>query len=305
MNASIWDLDFLINYNIFGTVMDYSGYMKTRTRLMLGPTYAPLRDEFKNIAEHEIDDVKCVKDIMVSAGGADPEGITEKLIENVCDDLKDITFHFIIGVLNPRLEKIRALADEHRNVILHINEKNMSALMKSCDVAISAAGSTLYELCACGTPTITYTLADNQLAAAEEFQRRGIMLSAGDCRGNNSFVYSLAEQVHKLIADRQKRSLLSARMQVLVDGCGSERVTNMIWGQIVSDALEALEDQNAVTVHKGNRSVTIGTTRNGRMLAVEHKRANDGETVLHSLIANEEEAEIYHGPKRLRGQLLQ
>ncbi|MCR5796546.1 MAG: hypothetical protein K6G63_01315 [Eubacterium sp.] len=37
--------------------------------------------------------------------------------------------------------------------------------MQKCDIAISAAGSTLYELCACGVPTITYTTADNQIKA--------------------------------------------------------------------------------------------------------------------------------------------
>ena len=302
LNASVWDLDFLINYNIFGPVMDYSGYKKTRTRLILGPIYAPLRDEFKKIAKHEIDDVK---DVMISAGGADPEGITEKLIESVCDELPEVSFHFIVGALNPRLEKIRTLANELRNVILHINEKNMSSLMKSSDVAISAAGSTLYELCACGTPTITYILADNQIVAAEEFERQGIMISAGDCRENIGFVHSLTDQLYNLITDKHKRKQLSDRMQSLVDGCGADRIIDIIWGQIVSDAFEALEDQNAVTVFKGNRRVTIGKARNGRVLAVEHERTNDVDTILHSLIANEEEVEIYNGTKRLRGQLLQ
>ena len=290
LNASIWNLDFLINYNIFGSVMDYSGYKETRTRLILGPTYAPLRDEFKDIAKHEIDDVK---DVMISAGGADPEGITEKMIESVCDELPEVSFHFIVGELNPRLEKIRTLANEHSNVILHINEKNMSALMKSCDIAVSAAGSTLYELCACGTPTITYTLADNQIVAAEEFERQGIMISAGDCRENIGFVHSLTGQLHNLIADKQKRSQLSARMQALVDGCGTERLINIIWRSIVSDALEAVEDQNAFTVCKGNRRVTIGKNRNGRILVVEYEKTNDAVDILHSLIANEEEENKY------------
>lgn len=225
LNASVWDLDFLINYNIFGPLMDYSGYKKTRTRLILGPTYAPLRDEFKNISKHEIDDVK---DVMISAGGADPEEVTEKLIENECDKLQEISFHFIVGALNPRIEKIRILANEHRNVTLHINEKNMSVLMKSCDVAISAAGSTLYELCACGTPTITYTLADNQIVAAEQFDRQGIMLSAGDCRGDDGFVDRVKTNIERLIRDTELRKNLSDKMQQLVDGNGAERIVEAL-----------------------------------------------------------------------------
>ena len=299
LNKATWNLDFLINYNIFGTVMDYSHYKETKTRLILGPTYAPLRNEFKSVPQHKINDMKYVKNIMVSAGGADPERITEKLIENVCDDLKDIVFHFIIGALNPRLEKIRALANEHKNVILHINVKNMTALMKSCDIAISAAGSTLYELCACGTPSITYVLADNQLAAADEFERQGVMISAGDCRGNACFIPSLAERLHELIGDKEKRSQLSVKMQSLVDGCGAERMVGIIWEQIVSDAREALRDLDAVTVcRERNRRVVIGKAQNGRILIVENKLIDGKEIILHSSIANEEEVKIYNGAYR-------
>jgi len=227
MNSAIWNVDFLINYNIFGTVMDYSGYEKTRTKLILGPRYAPLRDEFQNSGIHEIHGVK---NIMVSAGGSDPEGITEKIIENVCDELKDIVFHFIVGALNPRLRIIQALAAARQNVILHINEKRMAERMKSCDIAISAAGSTLYELSACGTPTITYALADNQLIATDEFDKQGVMLSAGDCRNNGDFIAGLTALTKRLIDDAELRSEMSRRMQAIVDGNGASRIVNKLLG---------------------------------------------------------------------------
>ena len=227
-NLAIWDLDYLIYYNIFGPVMDYSGYKKTRTKLLLGPCYAPLRDEFVSAGFHEIYDVS---DVMVSAGGADPERITEKLIENVCKDLNDITFHFVVGALNPRLERIKEMAREHHNVILHINEKNMAGLMKSCDIAISAAGSTLYEFCACGTPTITYALADNQLIATNEFDKQKIMLSAGDCRNNEKFIAGLMALIKRLIGNEKLRLEMSRRMQKIVDGNGASRIVNELLGK--------------------------------------------------------------------------
>lgn len=70
--------------------------------------------------------------------------------------------------------------------------------MQKCDIAISAAGSTLYELCATGIPAITYTLADNQLIAAEQFDKQGIMLSAGDCRDDEGFIVRLEKLLDKL-----------------------------------------------------------------------------------------------------------
>ena len=50
----------------------------------------------------------------------------------------------------------------------------MSEVMKYCDIAITAGGSTMYELCACGVPMITYAFADNQLPGVEGFEKLGV-----------------------------------------------------------------------------------------------------------------------------------
>lgn len=221
LNSCTWNVDDLINYNIFASALDYSGYEKTRTRLLLGPVYAPLREEFRGIAERRI---QPVTDIFVSAGGADPAGITESIIEHVCPDIPDATFHMVVGALNPRADSIVELAQRHGNVRLHINEQHMSLLMQRCDMAIAAAGATLYELCACGTPTITYTMADNQLLAAQTFDRKGIMVSAGDCRIDRRFIEHLALESNRLIKSADLRREMSGRMRETVDGKGADRL---------------------------------------------------------------------------------
>ena len=223
INEAVWDVDCLIDYNIFGTVIDYSGYENTRTSLLLGPKFAPLRSEFKNVPKHII---KPVSDVMISAGGSDPEKITERIMKEICPIWKEISFHFVVGALNPRLEKIKSLLAP--NMVLHINEQNMSGLMQKCDIAISAAGSTLYELCACGTPTITYTLADNQLLAAEESERQELMINAGDCRNNASFIENLNQKLKYYAGNIEKRKIVSEKMQLLVDGYGAERIVNSL-----------------------------------------------------------------------------
>ncbi len=220
-NKEMWNVDTLINYNIYSQSLDYSIYNDTRTELILSPKYAPLRDEFKSYPPHNI---KKVTDVMVSAGGSDPQKITERLMNNVCDNYPDIDFHFIVGALNPRLDTIKNISQNKANIVLHINEKNMSALMNKCDIAISAAGTTLYELCACGIPTITYTLADNQLMAAEQFSNKEIMLSVGDCRNDDSFISRVEKALCNLVEDMELRKTMSNRMHSLVDGNGVERI---------------------------------------------------------------------------------
>lgn len=222
LNSACWNVNVLINYNIFSSGFDYSGYDTIRTKLLLGPKYAPLRSEFINCPKHKIKDVT---DIMVSAGGSDPERITEKIMNYICPIIsEDIVFHFIVGALNPRLNDIKNTASGLKNVVLHINEPHMSELMAKCDIAISAAGTTLYELCAMGITTITYTLADNQIPAANEFDKQGIMISAGDCRNEDQFIERLNKLLLDLIKNDALRAKLSYKMQSLVDGNGASRI---------------------------------------------------------------------------------
>ena len=225
MNLECYDVYAIINYNIYAQVYDYSWYKGTRTKLILYPQYAPLRDEFRNCPKHKI---ARVSDILVSAGGADPEHITERIMSGICPEMREINFHFIIGALNPRLNDIKNLAEGKENIVLHINEQHRSELMENCDLAIAAAGTTLYELCATGVPTITYTLADNQLVAAEQFDKQGIMFSAGDCRGDAGFIDRVKTNIEKLIADIELRRGLSKKMQQLVDGNGAERIVEAL-----------------------------------------------------------------------------
>ena len=100
--------------------------------------------------------------------------------------------------------------------------------MQECDLAISAAGTTLYELCATGIPTITYTLADNQLIAADQFAKQGIMINAGDCRHDKDFISHLEYLMESISLNLQKRANMAEKMQQLVDGLGVERIVNTL-----------------------------------------------------------------------------
>ena len=220
LNRATWDVDLLINYNLFFAVFNYGGYEGTRTRLLLGPAYAPLREEFRHLPPRAAEET--VTDVFVSAGAADPARVTEKMLQYLCPAFPEVTFHFVVGGMNPRLGEIRALAGQ--NAALHVDETRMAARMTSCGAAVSAAGATLYELCACGVPTLAYALADNQLAAVERFAAEGLMRSAGDCRGDGGFIGRLRTELAAMLADRAERERMSRAMRTLADGSGADRI---------------------------------------------------------------------------------
>ena len=104
----------------------------------------------------------------------------------------------------------------------------MSDYMKDCDVALSAAGSTLYELCACGTPTICFEIASNQ-EGSQIWEDRGYMLYAGNAAKNmDACIKACIEHLMWYSDNYDKRRRMSCEMQKLVDGKGSERVAKYI-----------------------------------------------------------------------------
>lgn len=220
--------DYLINYNIYGLdskeAYEQLYERKVCPKLLLGSTYAPLRDEFRNVPLRIVN--SSVKNILVSTGGADSKHIALKLAEEIKKVGSKYIFHFVIGSKNQDFDTIKNIIDEstEKNVILHRNVKNMAELMSKCDIAISAAGSTLYELCATQTPTITYVLEDNQIPGAESFKRHGIMEYIGDYRTERHFWNLLFKKVDSFANDYEKRKKITLLLRNFVDGLGGSRI---------------------------------------------------------------------------------
>ena len=228
-----YPVDMLINYNIYGPKIDYSGlYSKANIPLpemLLGPRFAPLREEFQNVPLKETSEY--VRNIFVSVGGSDLECIMMKMIEYLIEHselTEDKKYHFLVGDFEPDKDKIFDIALKYKWIIPHCEVKEMAELMLSCDIAISAAGSTLYELCSCGIPTITYVLEDNQVLGADAFQGKHLMKLAGDYRYATEWMYKLFQEMKELCDSMELREKMSRRMKKLIDGRGAENIVRAV-----------------------------------------------------------------------------
>jgi spore coat polysaccharide biosynthesis predicted glycosyltransferase SpsG len=72
------------------------------------------------------------------------------------------------------------LADQHGHVTL-IEQRDYVPSLASAQVAVLAAGSSLWEACAVGTPSIGLVVADNQAASANAAAKLGFTRVV-DCR---------------------------------------------------------------------------------------------------------------------------
>jgi UDP-2,4-diacetamido-2,4,6-trideoxy-beta-L-altropyranose hydrolase len=230
VKAFPYEVDILINYNAYALEMDYEDFYKAAAvalpeTMILGEQYAPLRKEFQKLSPHE--SKREAEDIFFSAGGADPEHIAirfARALMEKADMVGAYTFHFVIGSFEPDKDELQELAHSYKWLVLHENVRDMAELMRKCDIAVSAAGSTLYELCACGIPTITYILADNQIRGAKALSDKGIVISAGDSRTETDFLKKIIQQIIKLDKDYDSRCCMQKRAHHAIDGKGAEKI---------------------------------------------------------------------------------
>lgn len=225
-----YPVDLLINYDVIpeSRSATYQAAYQNAARILLGASYTPLRAQFTNLQPYCRDRVS---NILVTTGGSDPYHFCLRLIAAFRENsfLHLCQLHVVVGRLNEDKDKLYKLADELPFLQLHENVSDMASLMTSCDLAVSAAGTTLYELCAAGVPSIGFCLADNQLTAAKTFEEAGIIPCAGDIR------YSCDEALDRIMdfvtymsENFQKRKAAHETMRQLVDGKGAMRIAKAL-----------------------------------------------------------------------------
>lgn len=216
----------LFNGAIWATKEKYAGVCTNATKLYLGCKYLPLRKEFSTIEPKKVNQ-KADK-ILVLSGGTDPYHFLLRFIDNIPKDMDgECQYYLVCGIFNEDYEKILAACKERDNIHVLRNAGNLYEYMLMADVAVSAGGMTLYELCACGTPAITYLLADNQQGNIDGFIKEDIFETIGDIRDEIDFNL-LFEQVRSLLNDYEKRMQKAERIQKLVDGKGAYRIAGKL-----------------------------------------------------------------------------
>ena len=222
--------DLLINYDVIpeSRSASYQAAYQNAARTLLGASYTPLRAQFTNLQPYCRDRVS---NILVTTGGSDPYHFCLRLIAAFRENsfLHLCQLHVVVGRLNEDKDKLYKLADELPFLQLHENVSDMASLMTSCDLAVSAAGTTLYELCAAGVPSIGFCLADNQLTAAKAFDEAGAIPCAGDIRRScDEVLGNVMNFVTYMSENSKKRKAALETMRQLVDGKGAVRIAEAL-----------------------------------------------------------------------------
>lgn len=229
--TALYPVDLIVNYNAYHLRFPYEKAYKGKARLLLGTSYVPLREEFQLSACPSYKTTGTLKHVLISCGGGDVYnalyGILIKAVEN--RELSSCIFHVIIGSFNKNAAKLEALAKEHPDIMLHYNVSNMAELMGQCQIAVSAAGTMLFELCAMQVPTVFYVCADNQQYDSDFFANENRMLFSGDIRQNReACIDKILTNIILLLNDENMQQQMKRKLHEVTDGKGAERIAEEI-----------------------------------------------------------------------------
>ncbi|MCR4792117.1 MAG: UDP-2,4-diacetamido-2,4,6-trideoxy-beta-L-altropyranose hydrolase [Lachnospiraceae bacterium] len=222
LNSFLYPVHAVINYANYATDSFYPVRFPG-TLFYLGCGYAPLREAFKSPVPKKINFE--VKNLLVMSGGSDPFGILGKIL-NVIPAGRYNDINVICGNYNEREEELRAAYENDPSVHIYSHVQKIWELYEQADIAISAGGSTLYELSSMGVPTITYSFVDNQIPNVRSFDTDELMPCAGDVRGGN--VPARIAELLDRVESYEYRTAVSRRLQSVVDGKGADRLAALL-----------------------------------------------------------------------------
>ena len=218
------DCDILIDQNLYEKINQrYQNLVPKNCKKLLGPKYALLRSEFSNLRQKSIKSKIKLENILISFGGTDPSNETRKVLEALkILNLENIQIDVVTTSLNPFKDDIRQLCSSMTNTNFYCDVDKIGALMKTSDLAIGAGGSTTWERCCLGLPSLVSVISDDQLACTEIMDKNGYLIYLG--LAENLTVNDYIEKIKNFnIEHLQKISELSL---TLVDGQGCQRILN-------------------------------------------------------------------------------
>jgi len=215
--------DILLNQNIGSEKLKFS--TEKYTKFLLGTNYVMIRNQL--LRRDEKNEKNTVEKILITLGGTDEDNLTLEIIK-ILEDINDKTeFLVLIGPLNPHENNIKDYIKEKGLKIKLIKSlEDISNIYLESDIAISAGGSSCYELAYFGIPNIIITVADNQLNIAKELDNQEISIYLGIKHEIKR--EQLKNKVKELINNHSLRKNLSQNGKKLVDGKGKERIVNFM-----------------------------------------------------------------------------
>lgn len=219
------DCDLLLDQNLGRNVRDYGQLVPEACTVLVGPHYALLRPEFAALRDESLRRraIPQLKHLLITMGGVDQGDATGKVLEALLGCLLpvDLRITVVMGLHAPWIARVQSLAKRMpQPTEVKVSVDNIAQLMADSDLAIGAAGSTSWERCCLGLPSIVVVQAANQQLIANALVLSGAAKALDINEGVEPICELIAEQVRDDISLRN----MSISAVKVADGDGVVRI---------------------------------------------------------------------------------
>src|SRR3990167_5113726 len=222
------ECDVLMDQTLGREQKDYFPWIPQQCHLLLGTKYALLRNEFNQLRQEALlrrQQLSLPKKVLVSFGGADPDNVTAWIVQTIKKKNLGLQFDIIIG---PNMQQRQPVISENNFDFIHVHPQvdHLAEYMLQADIAIGAGGTTSWERCCLGLPTLLIIIAANQKQVAKKLAEAGAVKLLGQMPElqANDLIQALTYYV-------QHPALLlkmSQQAAMICDGFGARRVANAL-----------------------------------------------------------------------------
>ena len=219
----------LVNYSTDIDYDFYTSYYAKTTKLLLGAAYAPLRKEFLQVKHICSETGRCR--ILLTTGNTDPKRYVERILEKIVhkECFLQTEINVVIGGMFDNKESLHQRYEQYENVFLYEDVKSMSSLMAISDLAVSANGTTVYELAAAHVPAITFAMVEEQLKSARKLAELGVADYCGEIYAEEDHCTDrITERIERYVESPEARDALAEKANNIIDGRGCERIVNTL-----------------------------------------------------------------------------
>lgn len=216
----------LLDQNLGRQPQDYTDLVPTHCQVRTGPHYALLRPEFAALRPHSLQRRQTqpnLRNLLITMGGVDQPNATGQVLRalKTCALPPSCRITVVMGLTAPWLENVQELAAQMPcSTEVVVNVSDMARRMADSDLAIGAAGSTAWERCCLGLPTLTVVLAENQLPSAQALKA----VHAARLIGSVDDILTQLPLAFAELIDSDSRSRMSLAASAVNDGQGVEKI---------------------------------------------------------------------------------
>jgi len=216
------DADVLLDQTYRRRAGEYQPMVPSTCRVLSGSAYALLRAEFAEKRQFSLSRRKNRerRHLLISMGGVDRDNIAGQVLDALCTTniVESLNVTVVMGSSSPWLAEVEGISRRMPcPTRVRVNVENMAQLICDSDFAIGAGGTTTWERCCLGLPTVLIPISDNQSGVVTALEEDGVAVTLSPA----NLQTGLDGAIHRLLGAYEE---FSSRCFNVCDGLGVHRL---------------------------------------------------------------------------------